>query len=83
MYLAFRSKAGVMTADPVLQCPILLHACSRFSLPAAAKIAPQTPPPAQRPSFAAFTIASVFSAVMLIFLIEMELMCLCSFLWFY
>jgi hypothetical protein len=53
-----------MTASLVFIGASFLHAACRFLAPAAAKIAPQTPPPARREVFAAFTIASVFCFVM-------------------
>ena len=73
MYFDFKWNPGVMTAEPVGQWPILLHALCSWSWPALLKIAPQTPPPAQRPSLAALTIASVSRSVMLIFLISIVL----------
>ena len=51
------------TAFPVAQPPMAAHASSS-SGPAAAKIAPHTPPPRRSSRFAAFTIASTRSTVM-------------------
>jgi len=54
---------GVMTTAPVSHDPIAAHASSS-SGPAAAKIAPQTPPPRRSEALAALTIASTGSSVM-------------------
>jgi hypothetical protein len=48
---------------PVAHDPIAAHASSS-SAPAAAKIAPQTPPPLRSAALAALTIASTVSSVM-------------------
>ena len=63
MHRAGRAKPGVARASPVGQRPSAAHASARPG-PAAAKIAPHTPPPASRAELAAFTMASVASAVM-------------------
>jgi hypothetical protein len=57
------TKPGVATASPVAHPPMAAHARSS-SGPAAAKIAPHTPPPRRNEPFAAFTIASTRNVVM-------------------
>ena len=52
-------KDGVMTASPVLQWPIELHALVNSEIPSALKISPHTPPPYERSEFAALTMHSV------------------------
>src|SRR4051794_35238598 len=59
---AGRRKPGVALASPVGQPPSSAQAASR-SGPAAAKIAPHTPPPRVRPELAAFTTACTVSRV--------------------
>ena len=57
-------NAGVITAEPVSQCPMASHAACISSHPAASKMAPQTPLPPARRLFAAFTTHSVPASVM-------------------
>lgn len=52
-------NAGVPTARPVGQGATASQAAASFAGPAALNIAPQTPPPASRRSFAALTMTSV------------------------
>jgi hypothetical protein len=60
MYFANKEYPFVITASPVFIGASLSHAFCSLSAPAAAKIAPQTPPPALSSVLAAFTIASTF-----------------------
>jgi len=60
---AGKANPDVTTASPVAQPPMAAHATSSWG-PAAAKIAPHTPPPRRSPVLAALTIASTCSVVM-------------------
>src|SRR5262245_47856561 len=62
MYRAGSRKPSVSLASPVWQPPSAAHARSS-SGPAAAKIAPHTPPPRARRPLAALTIASTDNVV--------------------
>ena len=48
MYLEGKLKPGVITAEPVGQYPILLQTSVNSLYPASEKIAPHTPPPANK-----------------------------------
>jgi hypothetical protein len=62
-YFAGKLKPAVIRASPVGHGATRSHARASCG-PAAAWMAPQTPPPGRRPSLAAFTIASMSSVVM-------------------